>query len=152
MLNHEDEDTAPGKRLYSISYAWETIQLGIPRMIADSTKTKIDKEVQVFMYYDTSDQKREVQLYSHIDPETPLPQGRTFEYIVDRTIRIKQEPFCMVSRRSRVRVSLGPPIVETFNAYTLYLSLVQCIQLQQEESIRLVLSLELELEGELREL
>jgi hypothetical protein len=38
--------------------------------------------------------------------------------------------------------------------YTLYLSLVQCIQLQQEESKRLVLrlELELELEGELREL
>ena len=97
LLNHEDADTASGKRLYSISYAWGTLQLGNPRMITDSTKTKIEKEVQVFVSYDKSNPKREVQLYSHIDPETPLPEGRNFEYIVDHTIRIRQEPFCMVA-------------------------------------------------------
>ncbi len=95
LLTHEDADTASGKRLYSISYAWGTIQLGKPRMITDPTKTRIEKEVQVFVSYDTSHPKREVKLYSHIDPETPLPEGRNFEYIVDHTIRIKQEPFCM---------------------------------------------------------
>jgi len=47
LLNHDDDDTASGKRLYSISYAWGTIQLGNPRIITDSTKTKIEKEAQV---------------------------------------------------------------------------------------------------------
>jgi len=97
LLTHEDEEAAAGKRLYSISYAWGTLQLGTPRMIPNPNKTKIEKEVQVFMTYEINKPARGIQLYSVLDPTKPLPYGRHFEYIVDHTIRIKQTPFCMVA-------------------------------------------------------
>jgi hypothetical protein len=55
------------------------------------------KKAQVFLSYDIANLTSEVQLFSHIDLEKLLPEGRYFEYIVDRTIRIKQKPFCMVA-------------------------------------------------------
>jgi hypothetical protein len=90
ILNKEDEETTPGKRLYSISYAWGTLKLGNPKKITHTTKTIIVKEEQVFLTYDMANLTSEGQLYCHIDLEKPLPEGRYFEYIVDRTIRIKQ--------------------------------------------------------------
>jgi hypothetical protein len=97
LLTHEDEEAAAGKRLYSISYAWGTLQLGIPRIIPSHDKTKIEKEVQVFITYDLHRPAKGIELYSVMDPTKPLPDGRHFEYIVDHTIRIKQTLFCMVT-------------------------------------------------------
>jgi len=97
LLTHEDEEAAAGKRLYSISYAWGTLQLGTPRIITNHEKTKVEKEVQVFMSYDIDDPTNGIQLFSVLDPTQPLPSGRHFEYIVDHTIRIKQTLFCLVA-------------------------------------------------------
>jgi hypothetical protein len=98
LLTHEDEEAdSAGKHLCSISYAWGKLILGTPRMIPSYDKTKIEKEVQVFMTYEINKPARRIELYSVMDPTKPLPDGRHFEYIVDHTIRIKQTPFCMVA-------------------------------------------------------
>ncbi|KAI9550707.1 hypothetical protein GHT06_006210 [Daphnia sinensis] len=95
LFNTPIEDEQLGIRLYSISYAWGTIQLVHKKEKVIYEEGKISqKNATLYISYQPGS-SNSLTTYSQLSASEVLPSGMEFEYIVDHTIRIQNSNICI---------------------------------------------------------
>ncbi|KAI9551204.1 hypothetical protein GHT06_003603 [Daphnia sinensis] len=95
LFNTPITDEQLGIRLYSISYAWETIRLVHKKEKVICEEGKISqKNATLYISYQPGS-SNSLTTYPQLSADEVLPSGTEFEYIVDHTIRIQNSNICI---------------------------------------------------------
>jgi hypothetical protein len=103
FIYNKDEEATEDNRLYSISYAWGTItlkdEIGLTTNYLPSTTKSLEK---LYMFYSPKAMYNWITLNRESDFNKITFEKTKFDYLVDRTIRIKNTTSCMVKSGSRI--------------------------------------------------
>ncbi|KAK4035894.1 hypothetical protein OUZ56_027973 [Daphnia magna] len=125
FLDNRAKKEAMGKRLYSISYAWDTI---------------------AYLMVNGSSINTQVSVHNQYDIQDPLPTGTKFEYIVDHSIRLMNTNICIVANENNQIMAENCTektsrwILDLINYQWISLETGLCITLHDEEEGRVRLA------------
>ncbi|KAK4017537.1 hypothetical protein OUZ56_032949 [Daphnia magna] len=143
LFDTQVENEKLGIRLYSISYAWETLRLAHrrPKIIKEDGKI-VQKDATIYITYE-SGSRNPLTTYSQLSKDDPLPSGSKFEYIVDQTIRIQNTHICITETTHDYIFAAACSeestrwILEKENSYQISQESEMCLTVGVDETLKL---------------